>query len=322
MTSTVTTADTDAPRAFDGVGDWVFRHIVAIAGWFVLVTLALAAFSMYWGGREAFSAFGWSFLTSTEWDPVQEQYGALVAIYGTVVTTTIAMIIAVPVSFGIALFLTEVAPAWIRQPLSSAIELLDGIPSIIYGMWGLFVLAPILGNHVYPWLDAHMGPWPILGTLFTGPPLGIGMLTAGIVLAIMVIPFISSVMREVFLTVPSRLKESAYALGSTTTEVVWDVVLPYTRSAVIGGIFLGMGRALGETMAVTFVLGNAHRISASLLEPGNSIAASIANEFAEATTPMYQSALLALGFLLFAVTFIVLAIAKLMLMQLRKREGF
>lgn len=310
-----------APRLLDNIGDWLFRNIVAVAGWFVLITLALAAFSMYWGGREAFSEFGWGFLVSTEWDPVRERYGALVAIYGTLVTTAIAMIIAVPVSFGIALFLTEVAPAWIRQPLGSAIELLAGIPSIIYGMWGLFVLAPLLGNHVYPWVDEHLGPWPVLGALFRGPPLGIGMLTAGIVLAIMVIPFISSVMREVFLTVPTRLKESAYALGSTTTEVVWDIVLPYTRSAVIGGIFLGMGRALGETMAVTFVLGNAHRISASLLEPGNSIAASIANEFAEATTPMYQSALLALGFLLFVVTFIVLSIAKLMLMQLKKREG-
>ncbi|MBW8367973.1 MAG: phosphate ABC transporter permease subunit PstC [Arenimonas sp.] len=310
-----------APRWLDNIGDWLFRNIVAVAGWFVLITLVLAALSMYWGGREAFSEFGWGFLVSTEWDPVRERYGALVAIYGTLVTTTIAMIIAVPVSFGIALFLTEVAPAWIRQPLGSAIELLAGIPSIIYGMWGLFVLAPLLGNYVYPWIDEHIGPWPILGALFRGPPLGIGMLTAGIVLAIMIIPFISSVMREVFLTVPTRLKESAYALGSTTTEVVWDIVLPYTRSAVIGGIFLGMGRALGETMAVTFVLGNAHRISVSLLEPGNSIAASVANEFAEATTPMYQSALLALGFLLFAVTFIVLSIAKLMLMQLKKREG-
>ncbi|TNJ35156.1 phosphate ABC transporter permease subunit PstC [Arenimonas terrae] len=310
-----------APRFLDGAGDWVFRNIVAIAGWFVLITLVLAAFSMYWGGREAFAEFGWGFLTSTDWDPVQEKYGAAVAIYGTVVTTAIAMLIAVPVSFGIALFLTEVAPAWIRQPLGAAIELLAGIPSIIYGMWGLFVLAPILGNHVYPWIDENLGQLPVIGTLFSGPPLGIGMLTAGIVLAIMVIPFISSVMREVFLTVPTRLKESAYALGSTTTEVVWDIVLPYTRSAVIGGIFLGMGRALGETMAVTFVLGNAHYISLSLLEPGNSIAASVANEFAEATTPMYQSALLALGFLLFVVTFIVLAIAKLMLMQLKKREG-
>jgi phosphate transport system permease protein len=276
---------------------------------------------MLWGGREAFMEFGPGFLTSTAWNPVTEEYGALVAIYGTVVSTAIAMIIAVPVSFGIALFLTEVAPAWIRQPLGTAIELLAGIPSIIYGMWGLFVLAPFLAENVYPWVDENMGGLPFIGMLFSGPPLGIGMLTAGIVLAIMVIPFISSVMRDVFMTVPNRLKESAYALGSTTFEVVWDIVLPYTRSAVIGGIFLGMGRALGETMAVTFVLGNSHNIHASLLMPGNSIAASIANEFAEATTPMYQSALLALGFVLFIVTFVVLAIAKLMLMRLNRREG-
>ncbi|HBD19634.1 MAG TPA: phosphate ABC transporter permease subunit PstC [Arenimonas sp.] len=305
----------------DAFGDWAFRNLVTLAGWFVLIALGLAALSMFWGGREAFEEFGLGFLTSTEWNPVTEEYGALVAIYGTVVSTIIAMIIAVPVSFGIALFLTEVAPAWIRQPLGMAIELLAGIPSIIYGMWGLFVLAPFLADNVYPWVDEKLGTLPFVGLLFAGPPLGIGMLTAGIVLAIMVIPFISSVMRDVFMTVPHRLKESAYALGSTTTEVVWDIVLPYTRSAVIGGIFLGMGRALGETMAVTFVLGNSHQINASLLMPGNSIAASIANEFAEATTPMYQSALLALGFVLFIVTFVVLAIAKLMLMRLAKREG-
>ena len=287
----------------------------------MLAALGLAALSMLWGGREAFMEFGPGFLTSTAWNPVTEEYGALVAIYGTIVSTIIAMIIAVPVSFGIALFLTEVAPSWIRQPLGTAIELLAGIPSIIYGMWGLFVLAPFLSNNVYPWVDENMGALPFLGALCRGPPLGIGMLTAGIVLAIMIIPFISSVMRDVFNTVPNRLKESAYALGSTTFEVVWDIVLPYTRSAVIGGIFLGMGRALGETMAVTFVLGNSHNIHASLLMPGNSIAASIANEFAEATTPMYQSALLALGFVLFIVTFVVLAIAKLMLMRLAKREG-
>lgn len=311
----------DRPHRADAFRDWAFRNIVTLAGWFVLAALGLAALSMLWGGREAFMEFGPGFLTSTAWNPVTEEYGALVAIYGTVVSTIIAMIIAVPVSFGIALFLTEVAPAWIRQPLGTAIELLAGIPSIIYGMWGLFVLAPFLADNVYPWVDENLGALPFIGMLFSGPPLGIGMLTAGIVLAIMVIPFISSVMRDVFMTVPNRLKESAYALGSTTFEVVWDIVLPYTRSAVIGGIFLGMGRALGETMAVTFVLGNSHNIHASLLMPGNSIAASIANEFAEATTPMYQSALLALGFVLFIVTFVVLAIAKLMLMRLAKREG-
>lgn len=305
----------------DARADGIFKWIVAGAGFFVLLALAGAALSMLWGGREAFSTFGFGFLFSTDWDAVNHKFGALVPIYGTLVTALIAMIIAVPVSFGIALFLTEVAPNWMRGPVGAAIELLAGIPSIIYGMWGLFVFVPIMGEYVNPWLDANLGKWPVIGPLFTGPPLGIGMLTAGIVLAIMVIPFISSVMREVFLTVPTRLKESAYALGSTTWEVVWDIVLPYTRSAVIGGIFLGLGRALGETMAVTFVLGNAHRLSASLLEPGNSIAATIANEFTEADSDIYRSSLIALGFLLFIVTFIVLSVAKLMLNRLSKQEG-
>ena len=305
----------------DARNDKLFRAAVTAAGLFVLVTLLAAGLSMFWGGREAFQTFGFGFLTSTDWDPVQQKFGALVPIYGTLVTAAIALIIAVPISFGIALFLTEVSPPWLRTPIGAAIELLAGIPSIIYGMWGLFVLVPYLGEYVFPWLDENLGTWPVIGALFRGPPLGIGMLTAGLVLAIMVIPFISSVMREVFLTVPSRLKESAYALGSTTTEVVWHIVLPYTRSAVIGGIFLGLGRALGETMAVTFVLGNAHFLTASLLEPGNSIAATIANEFTEADSPLYLSSLIALGFLLFVVTFIVLSIAKFMLMGLKRREG-
>lgn len=321
MSDSVTLIDPDLRSRADARNDAIFRGTVAAAGLFVLVTLAAAAFSMFWGGREAFQTFGWSFLTSTEWDPVQRQFGALVPIYGTVVTSLIALLIAVPVSFGIALFLTEVAPNWLRTPVAAAIELLAGIPSIIYGMWGLFVLVPYLAEYVFPWLDEHLGQWPLIGQLFQGPPLGIGMLTAGLVLAIMIIPFISSVMREVFLTVPTRLKESAYALGSTTTEVAWDIVLPYTRSAVIGGIFLGLGRALGETMAVTFVLGNAHYLTASLLEPGNSIAATIANEFSEADSQIYLSSLIALGFLLFVVTFIVLSIAKLMLRSLANREG-
>ncbi len=321
--STLTVAIVDANRrnARDARADRRFRLVVAAAGMFVLVALTGAALSMLCGGREAFSTFGFGFLFSTEWDAVNHRFGALVPIYGTLVTALIAMLIAVPVSFGIALFLTEVAPIWLRGPVAAAIELLAGIPSIIYGMWGLFVFVPIMGEYVTPWLNDNLGQWPLIGALFTGPPLGIGMLTAGIVLAIMVIPFISSVMREVFLTVPTRLKESAYALGSTTTEVVWDIVLPYTRSAVIGGIFLGLGRALGETMAVTFVLGNAHRLSASLLEPGNSIAATIANEFTEADSDIYRSSLIALGFLLFVVTFIVLAAAKLMLRRLAKNEG-
>jgi phosphate transport system permease protein len=324
MTDSTVIASTTpgAPRVASGaVGDRIFRTIVMCAGWFVLISLGAAALSMLWGGREAFQTFGIGFFFSDEWDAVRKQFGALVPVYGTIVTAAIAMLIAVPVSFGVSVFLVEVAPPWLRTPVSSAVELLAGIPSIIYGMWGLFVLVPLMGEYVNPWLDANLGQWPILGPLFRGPPLGIGMLTAGLVLAIMVIPFISSVMREVFLAVPTRLKESAYALGATRWEVVWDVMLPYTRSAVIGGIFLGLGRALGETMAVTFVLGNAHRLSASLLEPGNSIAATIANEFTEADSEIYLSSLIALGFVLFIVTFVVLAFAKLLLMRLQAREG-
>ncbi len=305
----------------DSQHDSWFKWAVAIAGFFVLISLFAAAAMMFKGGYEAFSTFGFKFLYTENWDAVQKEFGALVPIYGTLVTSFIALLIAVPISFGISIFLTELAPNWLRMPVASAIELLAGIPSIIYGMWGLFILVPFLGEHVFPWVDEHMGAWPMVGALFQGPPLGVGMGTAGLVLAVMVIPFIASVMREVFLTVPTQLKESAYALGSTTTEVVWNIVLPYTRSAVIGGIFLGLGRALGETMAVTFVLGNAHRLSASLLEPGNSIAATIANEFSEADSQIYLSSLIALGFLLFVVTFIVLSIAKLMLRQLNKREG-
>jgi phosphate transport system permease protein len=307
--------------AKDVRADRTFGWIVGTAGVFVLVSLVAAAFSMLWGGRLAFQTFGLKFLWTDAWDPVNQVFGALVPIYGTIVTAFVAMLIAVPVSFGIAMFLTEIAPKWLRGPVGAAIELLAGIPSIIYGMWGLFVLVPVLSEHVYPWVDENMGQWPIVGRFFAGPPLGLGMGTAGLVLAIMVIPFIASVMREVFLTVPGRLKESAYALGSTRWEVVWDVVLPYTRSAVIGGIFLGLGRALGETMAVTFVLGNAHELTSSLLMPGNSIAATIANEFAEADSEMYRSSLIALGFVLFLVTFTVLTIARLMLRQLSRKEG-
>jgi len=318
----ITLSQVDEQRArADARADAVFRLVARGAGLFVLAALAGVALTTLWGGSEALSTFGFGFLTSTEWDTVGHKFGALAPIYGTLVTAAIALIIAVPVSFGIAMYLTELAPAWLRTPVSAAIELLAGIPSIIYGMWGLFVFVPIMGRNIIPWLNEHVGDIWIIGPLFRGPPLGLGMLTAGIVLAIMVIPFISSVMREVFLTVPTRLKESAYALGSTTLEVVWDVVLPYTRTAVIGGIFLGLGRALGETMAVTFVLGNVHRLSLSLLEPGNSIAATIANEFAEADSEIFRSSLIALAFLLFVVTFIVLAAAKLMLMQLAKRQG-
>jgi phosphate transport system permease protein len=301
--------------------DQLFRYLVAAAGMLVLIALFGAALSMLWGGRLALQTFGWKFFTTSDWDVGASHFGAVVPIFGTLVTSLIAMVIAVPVSFGIALFLTEVSPPWLRTPLASALELLAGIPSIIYGMWGLFILGPFLGEHVYPWLNDNLGALPYVGMLFQGPPLGIGMLAAGLVLAIMVIPFISSVMREVFLTVPTRLKESAYALGSTTWEVAWDIVLPYTKSAVVGGIFLGLGRALGETMAVTFVIGNAYDLSASLLNPGTSIASTIANEFGESVDPLHKSSLLALGFVLFVLTFIVLAAAKWLLMRLQRQEG-
>jgi phosphate transport system permease protein len=285
------------------------------------VALVAAALSMAWGGREALQTFGPKFFWSSEWDVGAREFGALVPIYGTLASAAIAMLIAVPVSFGIAVFLAEVAPPFLRTWVGAAIELLAGIPSIIYGMWGLFVLAPWLSEHAFPWFDETLGPMPVVGALFRGPPLGIGMGTAGLVLAVMVIPFIASVMREVFLTVPQRLKESAYALGSTRWEVIWDIVLPYTKSAVIGGIFLGLGRALGETMAVTFVIGNAYSLSPSLLEPGTSIASTIANEFGEALDPLHRSSLLALAFVLFMLTFVVLALAKYMLMKLKQREG-
>ena len=304
----------------DARADRLFRLALGATVVLVMLALAAAALSMLWGGRDALVSQGWRFFFTADWNPVENRYGALAPIYGTVVTAVIAMVIAVPVSFGIAFFLTEVAPRWIRGPISTAIELLAAIPSIIYGMWGLFVLVPVMTEYVTPWLNEYLGAIPGLGILFRGPPLGIGTLTAGLVLAIMVIPFITSVMREVFLTVPTRLKESAYALGSTKWEVSWDIVLPYTRSAVIGGIFLGLGRALGETMAVAFVVGNSVRLTPSLLEPGTTIAALIANDFGEATET-YRSALLLLGFVLFVVTFIVLAIARVMLARLARREG-
>lgn len=304
----------------DARNDRLFKAAITIVAIFVLFSLAGAALSMLWGGRSVLESQGADFFFSADWNPVENKYGALVPIYGTVVTALIAMLISVPVSFGIAFFLTEVAPRWMRSPVGTAIELLAGIPSIIYGMWGFFVLMPVMRDSLIPWMNDHLGPLPVIGPLFQGPPIGAGMLTSGLVLAIMVIPFISSVMRDVFLTVPGRLKESAYALGSTRWEVAWDIVLPYTRSAVIGGIFLGLGRALGETMAVAFVIGNSVTFTKSLLEPSTTIAALIANDFGEATAD-YRAALLLLGFVLFLVTFVVLALARLMLMQLSRREG-
>jgi phosphate transport system permease protein len=302
-------------------GDRLFRLVTAGTAWLVLIILGAAAASMAWGGRIAFETFGWGFITSSEWDAVAGKFGALVPIYGTLMTSLIALVVAVPVSIGIALFLTDIAPRWLRGPIGIAIELLAAIPSIIYGMWGLFVFAPFMAVHVEPWLNDHLGTLPLVGVLFTGPPIGIGLLTAGLVLGIMIIPFISAVARDVFNAVPTPLKEAAVALGSTRWEILTRVTLPYTRSAMIGAIFLGLGRALGETMAVTFVLGNAHELSASLLMPSNSIAAALANEFAEADGELYRSSLIALAFLLFVVTFLVLSAARLMLMRIGRTHG-
>lgn len=301
--------------------DILFRNVTRLSAFAVLVLLVAIIVSLIIGSLPSIKTFGFQFLTSAEWNPVTDEFGALVPIVGTLVTSAIALLIAIPVSFGIALFLTELSPRWLRRPLGIAIELLAGIPSIIYGMWGLFVFAPLFADHVQPWLIEKLGPLPLLGPLFQGIPMGIGVLTAGIILAIMVIPFIASVMRDVFEVVPTLLKESAYGLGATTWEVMWRVVLPYTKIGVAGGIMLGLGRALGETMAVTFVIGNAHKLSASLLMPGNSISSALANEFNEAVGKLYTSALVELGLILFLITFIVLSLARYMLYRLTKREG-
>src|SRR5258708_14919447 len=301
--------------------DQLFRHATRFFVFVVLALLAGILVSLLAGSLPSIRAFGSGFFASAEWNPVTEQFGALVPIVGTLVTSAIALLIGIPVSFGIALFLPELSPIWVRRSLGTAIELLAAIPSIIYGMWGLFVFAPVFATYVQPVLSSTLGAVPLVGVLFQGPPMGIGVLTAGIILAIMVIPFIASVMRDVFEIVPAVLKESAYALGSTTWEVVWNVVLPYTNVGLMGGVMLGLGRALGETMAVTFVIGNAHRLSASIMVPGNSIASALANEFTEAVGDLYLSALIELGLVLFFITFVVLALSKLLLLRLARREG-
>ncbi len=302
--------------------DTVFSVLTHGAAWLTLALLVGIIISLVIGAAPAIQTFGLGFLTSAEWDPVQEKFGGLVMIYGTLMTSFIALLIAVPVSFGIALFLTELSPSWLRRPLGTAIELLAAVPSIVYGMWGLLVFAPILSTWVQQPLQGAFGNVPLLGTLFSGPPVGIGLLSAGIILAIMVIPFIAAVMRDVFEVTPPMLKESAYALGSTTWEVTWKVVLPYTKTGVIGGIMLGLGRALGETMAVTFVIGNFNQLnSLSLFEAANSITSALANEFAEANEGLHQASLIYLGLVLFFITFVVLALSKLLLSQLKKGEG-
>jgi phosphate transport system permease protein len=303
------------------MGDAVFRNLTRTAAVAVLIILGGIVVSLVYGSLPALRTFGIGFLFTESWNPVTEKFGAVAPIYGTVVTSLIAMLIAVPVGLFIALFLTELCPMWLRRPIGTAIELLAGIPSIIYGLWGLFVFAPFLQQYVQPFLIAVFGKVPVLSTLFEGPPYGIGILTAGLILAIMVLPFITSISRDVFEAVPPVLKEAAYGLGCTTWEVARYVVLPYTRVGVIGGVMLGLGRALGETMAVTFVIGNAHRISGSILAPGTTISATIANEFTEAVGDLYTSSLTALGLILFIITFIVLAFARLMLMRLNARVG-
>jgi phosphate transport system permease protein len=301
--------------------DWLFERTTMLFALFVLLTLVGIVGALAWAAVPAFQKFGFGFFFTNVWDPVKLNFGALAPIYGTLVTSAIALAIGVPVSFGIALFLTEMCPPMLKRPLGTAVELLAAIPSIIYGMWGLFVFAPVFGDYVQPALTRVFGNLWILGPLFQGAPNGIGVLSAGIILSVMVIPFIASVMRDVFEIVPPVLKESAYGIGATTWEVVWNIVLPYTRVGVIGGVMLGLGRALGETMAVTFVIGNAYRISASLFEPGNSIASALANEFNEAAEPVHRAALIALGLVLFLLTLIVLTCSRLLLAQLAKGEG-
>ena len=302
-------------------GDIAFKSLTLISAITVLVLLAGVMLALLHGSLPAWRAFGLGFLTSESWNPVTEKFGALPAIYGTLVTSIIAMLIGVPVSLGIAFFLTEICPERLKRTVSIAIELLAGIPSIIYGIWGLFVFAPWFQATVQPFLIDTFANIPVLNQLFAGPPYGIGMLTAGLILAIMVLPFITSITREVFETVPPVLKEAAYGMGCTRWEVIRRVVIPYTRVGIIGGVMLGLGRALGETMAVTFVIGNAHRIVTSLLAPGTTISASIANEFTEATGELYTSSLIALGLILFFITFVVLAAARFMLMRIERKAG-
>lgn len=303
------------------IGDALFHAVTRAAAFTVLAVLAGVIIALIVGSIPAWRAFGINLVIGEHWNPVTEQFGALAPIYGTVVTSLIAMLIAVPVGLLIAMFLTELCPPWLRRAIGIAIELLAGIPSIIYGIWGLFVLAPLLQRTMEPALIGLFGHVPGLSSLFAGPPYGIGMLTAGLILAIMVLPFITSVSRDVFEAVPPVLKEAAYGLGCTTWEVFRNVVLPYARVGVVGGVMLGLGRALGETMAVTFVIGNSHRISSSILAPGTTISATIANEFTEAVGDLYTSSLIALGLLLFVITFFVLAAARYLLMRVEQRAG-
>jgi phosphate transport system permease protein len=316
-----TTLQSPAPTRRTSRGDAQFRLLTQLAAIAVVVIFAGLIASLASGAWPAFKTFGARFVTAQDWNPVTEHFGALASIYGTLVTAALAMIVALPVGIGIAIFLTELCPRPLRRPIGIAIELLAGIPSIIYGIWGLFIFAPFFQQHIQPWIVDTFGNVPLLGTLFAGPPYGIGVFTASLILSIMILPFISAVSRDVFETVPPMLKEAAYGLGSTTWEVMWRVVLPFARTGVVGGAMLALGRALGETMAVTFVIGNAHRINPSLFAPGTTISATIANEFTEAVGDLYVSSLIAMGLILFVITFIVLAAAQIMLRTLERRAG-
>lgn len=318
----MTTPPPGNPTRWGSLSDRLFGLAAKGAAYLTLALLLGILLSLVVGAWPAVQKFGFGFLTSSVWDPVKEEFGGLVMIYGTLATSLIALLIAVPVSFGIALFLTELSPAWLKRPLGTAIELLAAVPSIVYGMWGLLVFGPILATYVQQPLQSLLTGVPLLGSLVTGPPVGIGILSAGIVLAIMIIPFIASVMRDVFEVTPPLLKESAYGLGSTTWEVMSKVVLPYTKAGVIGGIMLGLGRALGETMAITFIIGNTNQLnSLSVFEAANSITSALANEFAEAGAGLHQASLFYLGLVLFFITFVVLSLSKLLLTQLKKGEG-
>jgi phosphate transport system permease protein len=301
--------------------DTIFRGVTRFAAYFVLVMLGGIILTLIIGSWLALSTFGLGFFTSQSWNPVTEKFGAIAPVFGTIVTSAIAMLIATPIGLGIGIFLTEMCPMPLRRPIGTAIELLAGVPSIIYGMWGLFFLAPLLQSFEQDHVIPLFAPFPVLSAIFEGPAYGIGMLTAGIILAIMVLPFIAAISRDVFNTVPPVLKEAAYGLGCTTREVVGKVVLPYARVGVLGGVMLALGRALGETMAVTFVIGNSHRVVASVLAPGTTISASIANEFTEAVSDLYTSSLVALALILFVITLIVLACARLMLMRMNRLAG-
>ncbi|HEU4653783.1 MAG TPA: phosphate ABC transporter permease subunit PstC [Steroidobacteraceae bacterium] len=318
MSATTFLPDLKRQLRREALVEQIFRSTTLISALLVLALLLGVAIALVHGSWPALKTFGTSFLTTQSWNPVTEKFGALAPLYGTIITSLIAMVIAVPISFGIAIFLTETCPRWLRRPIGTAIELLAAIPSIVYGLWGLFVLAPILQRTVQPWLIDHFGELPFVGFLFQGPPFGIGLFSAGLVLAVMVLPFISSVMREVFALTPTSLKEAAYGVGATQWDVVRGVVLPWSRVGAIGGIMLGLGRALGETMAVTFVVGNAHRISGSLIAPGTTISAAIANEFTEAVGDLYTSALIALGLVLFVLTVTIIAAARFMIMRLER----